>query len=84
MAEMALAVWPSFQLYMDAERRKKFTNPRAAYFDIIEAILKDPLNLAKLQFYMFVARTFNSFLKKYQTYEPVMPFFSKTWLRGSW
>ncbi|KAL7388552.1 hypothetical protein ABVT39_016111 [Epinephelus coioides] len=39
--------------------------------------MKDPLILAKLQFYMALARTFTPFLKKYQTDEPVLPFLSK-------
>lgn len=39
--------------------------------------LKDPLILAKLQFYTTVVRTFNLFLKRYQTDEPSMPFFCK-------
>ncbi|XP_049922950.1 uncharacterized protein LOC126404033 isoform X1 [Epinephelus moara] len=77
VVERAIEVWPSLQEYMDAVRRKKLPNPGTASFDTIEAALKDPLILAKLEFYMTVARTFNPFLKRYQTDEPVMPFFSK-------
>ena len=75
VVERAIAVWPSLQQYMDAVRRKKLLNPGTASFDTIEAALKDPLILAKLEFYMTVARTFNPFLKRYQTDEPVMTFF---------
>ena len=74
VVERALAVWPSLLQYMDAVRTKKLPNPGTASFDTIAAALKDPLVLAKLHFYMAVARTFNPFLKKYQTDEPVMPF----------
>lgn len=76
--ERAIEVWPSIQQYVDAVRRKKLPNPGTASFDTIEAVLKDPLILAKLEFYMTVARTFNSFLKRYQTDEPVMPAPPKT------
>jgi len=77
VVERALAVWPSLLQYMDAVRTKKLPNPGTASFDTIAAALKDPLILAKLQYYMALARTFNPFLKKYQTDEPVMPFLSK-------
>lgn len=77
VVERAIEVWPSIQQYVDAVRRKKLPNPGTASFDTIETALKDPLILAKLEFYMTVARTFNPFLKRYQTDEPVMPFFSK-------
>lgn len=77
VAERALAVWPSLLKYMDAVRTKKLPNPGTASFDTIAAALKGPLILAKLQFYMALARTFNPFLKKYQTDEPVMPFLGK-------
>lgn len=43
----------------------------------MEAAQKDSLILAKLQFFMTVARTFNPFLKKYQTDESMMPFLGK-------
>ncbi|KAL3063671.1 hypothetical protein OYC64_000077 [Pagothenia borchgrevinki] len=77
VVERALAVWPSLLQYMDAVRTKKLPNPGTASFDTIAAALKDPLILAKLQYYMALARTFNPFLKKYQTDEPVMPFLGK-------
>ncbi|KAJ8353515.1 hypothetical protein SKAU_G00210820 [Synaphobranchus kaupii] len=77
VVERALAVWPSLLQYMDTVRTKKLPNPGTASFDTIAAALKDPLILAKLQFYMALARTFNPFLKKYQTDEPVMLFLCK-------
>ena len=75
VVERAVVVSPSLHLYMEAVRTKKLPNPGTASFDTIEAALKDPLILAKLQFYMTVAR--NPFLKEYQTDEPVMLFLSK-------
>ena len=49
----------------------------SASYDTVVAAIKDPLVLAKLQFYAAIARTFNPFLKKYQTDEPVLPFLPK-------
>ncbi|XP_046694016.1 uncharacterized protein LOC124378393 [Silurus meridionalis] len=62
---------------MEAMKSKKLSNPGTASYDTVAAAMKDPLILAKLQFYMALARTFTPFLKKYQTDEPVLPFFPK-------
>ncbi|XP_059922920.1 uncharacterized protein LOC132469020 [Gadus macrocephalus] len=77
VVERALAVWPSFLLYMEAVKTKRLPNPGTASYDTVAAAIKDPLVLAKLQFYAAIARTFNPFLKKYQTDEPVLPFLPK-------
>jgi len=60
--------------YVEAVCRKELPNPGTSSFDTIEAANKDPLILAKLQFFLALSRTFFPFLKKYQTDEPVLPF----------
>ncbi|XP_048046597.1 uncharacterized protein LOC125268444 isoform X2 [Megalobrama amblycephala] len=75
--ERALAVWPSLKLYLDALHRKELPNPKKASFDTIETAHNDPLTIAKMHFFMTVARTFDPFMRKYQTNEPVMPSFGK-------
>lgn len=55
----------------------KMDNILKVSFDTIKAAIKDPLMTAKTHFFMTVARTFNPFMKKYQTDEPVMPFLAK-------
>ncbi|KAK9976520.1 hypothetical protein ABG768_021725 [Culter alburnus] len=77
VVERALEVWPSLQLYVDAVKRKELPNPGTGSYDTIEAAQKDPLILAKLHFFATIARTFDPFLKRYQTDEPVMPFLAK-------
>ncbi|XP_056451965.1 uncharacterized protein LOC130387052 [Gadus chalcogrammus] len=77
VVERALAFWPSLLLYMEAVKTKRLPNPGTASYDTVAAAIKDPLILAKLQFYAALARTFNPFLKKYQTDEPVLPFLPK-------
>ncbi|KAF4097454.1 hypothetical protein G5714_021462 [Onychostoma macrolepis] len=74
VVERALEVWPSLQLYVDAMKRKELPNPGTGSYDTIEAAQKDPLILATLHFFTTIARTFEPFLKRYQTDEPVMPF----------
>ncbi|XP_047678989.1 uncharacterized protein LOC113639434 isoform X2 [Tachysurus fulvidraco] len=75
VVERALKVWPSLLLYMESVKSKKLSNPGTASY--VAAAMKDPLILAKLQFYVALARTFTPFLKKYQTDEPVLPFLPK-------
>ncbi|ROJ62551.1 hypothetical protein DPX16_21537 [Anabarilius grahami] len=70
VVERALEVWPSLQLYVDAVKRKELPNPGTGSYDTIEATQKDPLILAKLDFFATNARTFDPFLKRYQTDEP--------------
>ncbi|KAL2085046.1 hypothetical protein ACEWY4_020564 [Coilia grayii] len=77
VVERALAVWPSLLLYLEAVKTKRLSNPGTASYDTVAAAMKDPLILAKLEFYAALARTFTPFLKKYQTDEPVLPFFPK-------
>ncbi|XP_058628346.1 uncharacterized protein LOC131538490 [Onychostoma macrolepis] len=77
VVERALEVWPSLQLYVDAVKRKELPNPGTGLYDTIEAAQKDPLILAKLHFFLTIARTFEPFLKRYQMDEPVMPFLAK-------
>ncbi|XP_049912480.1 uncharacterized protein LOC126397615 isoform X2 [Epinephelus moara] len=77
VVERALAVWPSLLIYMEAVRTKKVPNPGTGSYDTIAAAIKCPLILAKLHFYMAIARMFTPFLKRYQTDEPVMPFLGR-------
>ena len=63
--------------YVDAVKQKKAPNPGTASYDTIEATRADPLIIAKLQFFLAISRTFNPFLTKYQTDEPVLPFLAK-------
>ncbi|TKS66114.1 hypothetical protein D9C73_000170 [Collichthys lucidus] len=74
VVQRALEVWPFLQLYADAVKKKELPNPGTGSFETIEAAQKDRLILAKLQFFATIARTFQPFLKRYQTDEPAMPF----------
>lgn len=74
VVQRALEVWPSLQLYVDAVKKKELPNPGTGSFETIEATQKDPVILAKLHFFATIARTFEPFLKRYQTDEPVMSF----------
>ncbi|KAF4114191.1 hypothetical protein G5714_004414 [Onychostoma macrolepis] len=77
VAERAVQVWPVIMKYVDAVKQKKLPNPGTASYDTIEAAQADPFIIAKLQFFLAISRTFNPFLTKYQTDEPVLPFLVK-------
>lgn len=77
VAERAIEVWPALQLYVNAAEKKKIATPSTASYDTLVAALKDPFILAKLHFFLAVARSFNPFLTKFQTDEPVLPFLAR-------
>ncbi|KAK1886444.1 Zinc finger MYM-type protein 1 [Dissostichus eleginoides] len=70
-------IWPMLQKYVDGVKNKKIPNPATASYDTIAAAQRDPLIIAKLQFFFAISRTFSPFLLKFQTDEPVMPFLAK-------
>lgn len=65
VAERAIQVWPALRLYVNAAEKRKVTTPATASYDTL---------VAKLHFFLAVARSFNPFLTKFQTDEPVLPF----------
>lgn len=65
------------QKYINAAENKKVQKPNTASYDTILAAQRDPLLIPKLQFFLSIARSFNPFLQKYQTDEPVLPFLAK-------
>ncbi|XP_029956953.1 uncharacterized protein LOC115395522 isoform X1 [Salarias fasciatus] len=77
VAERATQVWPMILKYVDAVKQKKLPNPGTASYDTIEMAQADPFIGAKLEFFLAITRTYNPFLTKYQTDEPVLPFLAK-------
>ncbi|XP_016372093.1 uncharacterized protein LOC107711605 [Sinocyclocheilus rhinocerous] len=75
--DRAFAVWPMIVMYIDAVTQKRLPNPRTSSYDSLAEARNDPLIMAKFHFFMAISRTFSTFLTKYQTDEPVMPFISK-------
>lgn len=75
--ERAVEVWPMLLIYVDAVKKKKIPNPATTSYDTIATAQEDPLIVAKLQSFLAISRTFNPFLTKFQTDEPVLPFLAK-------
>nr|XP_023653576.1 uncharacterized protein LOC111836490 isoform X2 [Paramormyrops kingsleyae] len=77
VAERAVDIWPMLSKYVDAVEKKKVPNPNTVSYDTILSAQSDDFIIAKLQFFLSVARSFGPFLTKYQTDEPVLPFLAK-------
>ena len=77
VAERVLEVWPMIQIYVKAAENKRVQKPNTASYDAILAAQGDPVLIPKLQFFLAIARSFNPFLKKYQTDEQVLPVLAK-------
>jgi hypothetical protein len=77
VVDRAITIWPMMVKYVDAVTQKKLPNPRTSSYDTLAEARNDPLIMAKLHFFMAVSRTFTTFLTKYQTDEPVIPFIGK-------
>ncbi|XP_030585845.1 uncharacterized protein LOC115780670 [Archocentrus centrarchus] len=74
VAERALQILPSLQMYISAAKTKTVTEPITKSFKTAQMILQDELFPAKLNFFLMVAREITPFLKLYQTDKPMLPF----------
>ena len=68
VVDRAITIWPMMVKYVDAVTQKKLPNPRTSSYDTLAEARNDPL---------IVSRTFTTFLTRYQTDEPVIPFIGK-------
>ena len=74
VAERAIEIWPTVVKYADEVRKGNLSNPSCASFKIISEFEKDPLVLAKLHSFLFIAKILKPFLTKFQGSEPLAPF----------
>lgn len=56
VAERAVNIWPMLSKYVDAVEKKKVPNPNTASYDTILSAQSDDFIIAKLQFFLSVAR----------------------------
>ena len=73
VAARAIAIFPHVDKYAEkSEKVKKLLNNLIC--TNITTACADPLALAKLSFFAFVASVFGPFLRKYQTSDPMIAF----------
>ena len=75
VAERLIEIWPNIVKVVESwEKMTKSKRPSCkSYLSVVEAV-KDPLMVAKLQFFSFFAGQFKPFLVAYQTDQPMVPF----------
>lgn len=80
VATRALEVIPHLIKFVKTvEGDKRFTTPKCKKFLAVKAACNDKLLPAKLHFFIFVAKHVQSYLQKYQTDSPMVPFLTKDW-----
>lgn len=78
VAERAIEIWPAVQTYINSHRKlPKSKVPSSASYCTVKEATADPLFVAKLHFFAFVARQLKPFLEKFQTDAPMVPFLAK-------
>ena len=76
VAERAISVLSSVEMYVKAVRRQQVTDPKNKSFQCVKDWVNDKLAVAKLSFFTSIASFVEPFLTFYQTDHPVMPFLS--------
>ncbi|KAI4829210.1 hypothetical protein KUCAC02_023270 [Chaenocephalus aceratus] len=78
VAERAIEVWPAVMAYIHSHKKlPKSKVPTSASYLTVKKATEDPLFLAKLEFFAFVARQLKPLLKVFQTDAPMVPFLAK-------
>lgn len=78
VAERAIEVWPAVTAYIHSHKKlPKSKVPTSASYLTVKKATEDPLFLAKLEFFAFVARQLKPFLEVFQTDAPMVPFLAK-------
>ncbi|KAK1906949.1 hypothetical protein KUDE01_009345 [Dissostichus eleginoides] len=78
VAERAIEVWPAVMAYIHSHKKlPKSKVPTSASYLTVKKATEDPLFLAKLEFFAFVARQLKPFLEVFQTDAPMVPFLAK-------
>ena len=75
IAQKAVEIWPNIEWYIAyVLKETKSEHPTSASFTTVQKATKDPLLVAKLQVFVYIAKVLKLFLLKYQTDAPMMMF----------
>ena len=78
VAERAVLIWPNIKKYItEVTKLPKSKIPKSQSFKNLQEFIRDPLIVAKLQFFICIARILGPFLKKFQTDQPMVPFLAQ-------
>ena len=70
----AIEIRENVKEYVKAVEDKKCRDPRTKSFSTVKEWVADPLGKAKLTYFMYVATPVETFLKQFQTDQPLIPY----------
>lgn len=74
VSERAVDIWPFIIKFVELYKDKPRSETASKSFQLIKEACKDNLVVAKLNFFSFVGKQVQPYLKCYQTDEPLIPF----------
>ena len=78
VAERVVEMWSDLKSYIDSfNRRPVSKTPTSESFKVLKEAMGDVLILAKLEFFIYIAKVVNPFLVSFQTDAPMLPFLSE-------
>ncbi|XP_030847404.1 uncharacterized protein LOC115926629 [Strongylocentrotus purpuratus] len=77
VAERAISIWESVCAYVKAVEEKKIPHPKNKSFETVSKCTHITDFLARLYFFISVAKLVNPFLTDYQTDAPMLPFLAE-------
>ena len=74
-ADRLIDIWPNIikivKFWLSLTKKKQ---PSGKSFDAVKSAVEDPLTTAKLSFFSYIASILQSFLTKYRTQKPMIPY----------
>ncbi|XP_071963464.1 uncharacterized protein [Antedon mediterranea] len=77
VAKRFLSVFPHLKTYIKQVTEKKINDPKTKSYDTLKAASVDLFTVPRMHFFVMVATQMETFLKKYQTDQPMIPFLEK-------
>lgn len=75
VAERAIDIWKFLTIYVEKiSAGPKSLRPKCSSYNMVERSVKDPLMLAKLHYFVRVAKILHPFLQSFQADSPMLPF----------
>ena len=77
VAERALAIRGSLQVYVNKVKANELKNPGTTSFRVVKDFCEDQLAVAKLTSFLSIAQEVTPFLTRYETDKPMLPFLAE-------
>ena len=77
VAERVLENFPQMVAYVIAAKAGTIKEPRNKSYENVELVIEDTMFVAKLKFFLIIAKEIQPLLKYYQADRPLLPFFAQ-------